>query len=133
MSVKAVIDTNVLVSAFLTKNQNSPTYRIVDAILNDRFTAVYSHGMLDEYAEVLGRDYLNLPPSQVEELLMHIELSGEEALPIESDAYFPDIDDKVFFCTALASEAHLVTGNLKHYPKTDFIVTPAQFCEIAGI
>ena len=43
------------------------------------------------------------------------------------------IDDKVFFCTALASEAHLVTGNLKHYPKTDFIVTPAQFCEIAGI
>ena len=64
MSIKAVIDTNVLVSAFLTKNQNSPTYRIADAILNDRFTAVYSHGMLDEYAEVLGRDYLNLPPSQ---------------------------------------------------------------------
>ena len=133
MSVKAVIDTNVLVSAFLTKNQNSPTYRIADAILNDRFTPVYSHGMLDEYAEVLGRDYLNLPPSRVEELLVHIKLSGEEATPIESDALFPDIDDKVFFCTALAGDAHLVTGNMKHYPRADFVVSPAQFCEIAGI
>ena len=133
MSVKAVIDTNVLVSALLTKNQNSPTYRIADAILNDRFTTVYSHGMLDEYAEVLGRGYLKLPSSRVDELLMHIKLSGEEAMPTESDAHFPDIDDKVFFCTALACDAHLVTGNMKHYPRVDFIVTPAQFCDLVGI
>jgi len=33
MSIKAVIDTNVLVSAFLTKNLNSPTYRVASAIL----------------------------------------------------------------------------------------------------
>ena len=133
MSIKAVIDTNVLVSAFLTKNLNSPTYRVADAILDDKFTLVYSLWMLDEYVDVLGRDYLKLPPSRVEELLMHIKLFGKEVVPAESDAQFPDPDDKVFFCTALAGAANLVTGNMKHYPKADFIVTPAQFCEIVGI
>ena len=133
MSIKAVIDTNVLVSAFLTKNPNSATYRVVGAILDDKFTPVYSLGMLDEYVDVLGRDYLKLPPSRVEDLLMHIKLFGKEVVPAESDAQFPDPDDKVFFCTALAGDAHLVTGNMKHYPKADFIVTPAQFCEIVGI
>ena len=54
MSLKAVIDTNVLVSAFLTKNLNSPTYRVADAILDDKFTLVYSLGILDEYVDVLG-------------------------------------------------------------------------------
>ena len=96
MSIKAVIDTNVLVSAFLTKNPNSPTYRVVGAILDDKFTPVYSLGMLDEYVDVLGRDYLKLPPSRVEELLIHIKLFGKEVAPAESDAQFPDPDDKVF-------------------------------------
>jgi hypothetical protein len=44
-----------------------------------------------------------------------------------------DPDDKVFFCTALAGDAKLVTGNIKHYPPAELVVTPAQFCEIAGI
>lgn len=133
MSIKAAIDTNVLVSAFLTKSQGSPTYRVVDAILNDRFTPVYSHQMFEEYVEVLGRGYLRLPSSRVEELLLHLTLSGEEVVPIESDAHFPDPDDKVFYCAALACDAHLVTGNMKHYPKADFVVSPAQFCDIVGI
>lgn len=133
MSIKAVIDTNVLVSAFMTKNLNSPTYRVASALLDDRFTPVYSLGMLDEYGDVLGRDYLKLPPSRVEELLAHIKLFGKEVVPAESDAHFPDIDDRVFYCTALAGDAHLVTGNMRHYPKADFVVTPSQFCDIAGI
>ena len=49
MSVKAVIDTNVLVSSFLSKNPNSPTVRIANALLGGRFTPVYSRGMIDEY------------------------------------------------------------------------------------
>jgi len=26
-----------------------------------------------------------------------------------------------------------VTGNAKHYPPADFIVSPAEFCDILGI
>ena len=54
-------------------------------------------------------------------------------MPAESNENFPDPDDKVFFCTALVDDAHLVTGNMKHYPPTNFVVTPAQFCELLGI
>ena len=35
MSVKAVIDTNVLVSSFLSKNPLSPPVKIADAILDN--------------------------------------------------------------------------------------------------
>lgn len=101
MNIKAVIDTNVLVSAFLTKNLDSPTYRVAAAILDDKFTPVYSLGMLDEYADVLGRDYLKLPPSRVDELLMHIKLFGKEVVPTDSGETFPDPDDKVFFSPRL--------------------------------
>jgi len=89
--------------------------------------------MLDEYGDVFGRDYLKLSPSRVEELLVHIKLFGKEVVPAESDAHFPDLDDKVFYCTALTGDAHLVTGNMRHYPRADFIVTPSQFCDIVGI
>ena len=46
------------------------------------------------------------------------------------------INGKVFFCTALAASADnplLVTGNAKHYPPADFVVSPAEFCDILGI
>ena len=133
MSVKAVIDTNVLVSSCLSKNPNSPTVRIANAILDEKFIPVYSQGMIDEYAEVLGRNYLNLQTTQIDEFIRHVKVSGEEVVPAESKENFPDPDDKVFFCTALADDAHLVTGNMKHYPPASFVVTPAQFCELLGI
>ena len=49
----------------------------------------------------------------------------------------PDEADRVFYEVTLAgrngNDVKLVTGNMKHYPKADFIVTPAQFCELLGI
>ena len=95
MSVKAVIDTNVLVSAFLSKNQDSPTVRIANAIFDERFIPVYSPDMIAEYTEVLGRDYLKLQTARVYALIRQIQASGEEAHPADSDEPFPDPDDKV--------------------------------------
>ena len=49
----------------------------------------------------------------------------------------PDEDDRVFFEVALAglgvADTRLVTGNIKHYPPIDFVVSPAEFCDILGI
>ena len=75
MSVKAVIDTNVLVSAFLSKNQDSPTVRIANAIFDERFIPVYSPDMIAEYTEVLGRDYLKLQTARVYALIRQIQAS----------------------------------------------------------
>ena len=39
----------------------------------------------------------------------------------------------VFFCTALAANASLDTGKIKHCPKSAIVVTPAEFCDILGV
>ena len=131
--IKAVIDTNVLVAAFWTRNRLSPTVRIANAIAHDGFTPVYSAEMISEYREVLSRTKFNFSAGEVNALINHIVAKGELAEPADIDEHFPDPKDKVFYCTALAGEAHLVTGNMKHYPRADFVVSPAQFCDIAGI
>ena len=44
-----------------------------------------------------------------------------------------DMDDLVFYEVAMQKrddDAYLVTGNQKHYPIMDFIVTPAEMMEI---
>ena len=133
MGIKAVIDTNVLVSSFISKNPNSPTVRIIKAIIEGIFTPVYSDDILSEYEEVLGRGRFKLDPAAISILIQRIKEIGEAVSPIDSEEDFPDPDDKVFFCTALAGDAKLVTGNIKHYPPAELVVTPAQFCEIAGI
>jgi putative PIN family toxin of toxin-antitoxin system len=133
MGIKAVIDTNVLVSSFISKNPNSPTVRIIKAIAEGIFTPVYSNDILSEYEEVLARGHFKLDPSAISILIQRIKEIGEAVSPIDSEEDFPDPDDKVFFCTALAGDAKLVTGNIKHYPPAELVVTPAQFCEIAGI
>ena len=131
--IKAVIDTNVLVAAFWTRNRLSPTVRIANAIAHDVFTPVYSAEMISEYREVLSRAKFNFSAGEVNALIDHIVAKGELAEPADIDAHFPDPKDKVFYCTAFAGDAHLVTGNMKHYPRADFVVSPAQFCDIAGI
>ena len=133
MGIKAVIDTNVLVSSFISKNPNSPTVRIIKAIAEGIFTPVYSDDILSEYEEVLGRGHFKLDPSAISILIQRIKEIGEAVSPIDSEEDFLDPDDKVFFCTALAGDAKLVTGNIKHYPPAELVVTPAQFCEIVGI
>jgi putative PIN family toxin of toxin-antitoxin system len=133
MGIKAVIDTNVLVSSFISKNTNSPTVRIIKAIIEGIFTPVFSDDILSEYEEVLGRGRFKLDPAAISILIQRIKEIGEAVSPIVSEEDFPDPDDKVFFCTALAGDAQLVTGNIKHYPTAELVVTPAQFCEIAGI
>jgi predicted nucleic acid-binding protein len=41
-----------------------------------------------------------------------------------------DEDDRVFYDTATASEAVLVTGNIRHFPAEPFVMTPADFLSV---
>lgn len=133
MSVKAVIDTNVLVSAYWTSNPDSPPARVYRAVLSGTITALVNDEVISEYRDVLHRPKFGFNPEDIDKDVAFMEQAGVVIHPAESDAHFPDIDDKVFFCTALAGGAYLVTGNLKHYPQAGFVVTPARFCELAGV
>ena len=133
MSVKAVIDTNVLVSAYWTRNADSPPARVYRALFSGAVTALVNDEIISEYRDVLHRPKFGFNTEDVDKGIAFIEQSGVKIQPEDSDAEFPDPDDKVFFCTALADDAHLVTGNMRHYPPASFVVTPVQFCELIGI
>lgn len=131
MSIKAVIDTNVFVSAFWRDNEDSPPYRIYRAMMEQRFIPLYNDEIIAEYIDVLHRGKFRFPSRRVDELIMFIEKSGERISPATPDVEtFPDPDDRIFYCVALAAQsdnALLVTGNAKHFPQAPFIITPADF------
>ena len=48
-----------------------------------------------------------------------------------TDGVFPNPKDLVFYEVALSKEdSFLVTGNLKHFPKSPFVVSPAEMIQI---
>lgn len=83
---------------------------------------------------MLNREKFDFDKNEVARLVEHIKRSGKVISPERADETFPDQDDRVFYEVALAEpDAHLVTGNLKHYPNSPIVVTPAQFCELLGL
>ena len=134
--MKAVIDTNVLVSAFMAKRPDSPTVRILKAIVEGRFTPLYAGDIIAEYREVLTRPHFRFNQKAVAAIIDRIVSTGLPIVPAESDEAFPDPDDKIFYCVAQAESddgAKLVTGNLRHYPTAAFVVSPAEFCALIGV
>ena len=60
--------------------------------------------------------------------------NGIEVSRVSFDEQMPDEDDRVFYEVSLSEEdSFLVTGNLKHYPTSPRVITPAQFIEIATL
>ncbi len=130
--IYAVIDTNVLVSALFTKNVESATVKVLDAMLKDNIVPLYNVEILHEYAEVLNRPKFRFSKELVDYYLKAFEEKGLSVQRSKShNDFFPDPKDVVFYEVALSKEdAYLVTGNLKHFPKTPIVVTPAEMLEI---
>jgi len=123
--INAVLDTNVLVSGLLTERGNSVL--IIDAFKEKQFNLIYSSEIITEYYDVLYRDKLGLPVVDIDELLEQIMNTGCPITPAFSDISLTDEDDRIFYDTAKAANAYLVTGNIKHYPQEQFIISPADY------
>ena len=128
-----VIDTNVLVSGLLGRNSSLPTVGILNHLLTSKevITPLYCEEIYQEYENVLYREKFNFKREEVEEVLQRIKDIGISSQRILSKNYFPDPKDVVFYEVALSKEdSFLVTGNIKHFPKVDFVVTPAEMMAI---
>lgn len=132
----AVIDTNVLVSALLARHPASNPVRVVEAVLDGRVLPLHAPGIIEEYREVLSRPEFSFNPALVDAVIGGFLENGREIPPAFSGEPFPDPTDKVFYCVALGAQedgAKLVTGNKRHYPAAAFVVSPAEFCDLAGL
>lgn len=129
----AVIDTNVLLAALLSKNEDSATVKVLDAVFEGKIIPLYHRDILAEYDEVLHREKFHLQSKIIWTVLEAIRQYGVEVFPQPTGAILIDMDDLVFYEVAMVKkdeDAYLVTGNQKHYPFRDFIVTPAEMMEI---
>lgn len=127
----AVIDTNVLVSALLTKNSDSPVVKVVEAIRENIVIPLFNETILTEYAEVLRRERFGFDEAKIEELLYTMKTRGINCDRKPISEFIPDPDDVVFYEVAMSREnAYLVTGNLKHFPKNGRVVSPADMIQI---
>lgn len=128
----AVIDTNVIVSSFL--HHDSVPGQVVDHVVSGRIIPLINQDILEEYSEVLRRNKFGIPEEVVSKFLA---LWSETGIFLDREKTledFIDQDDVVFFEVALSGrstmDAYLVTGNLKHYPIRNYVVTPRQMLEI---
>ena len=129
----AVIDTNILVSALLTRNDTAATLQVFQRVIPGDITPVYSVPIMDEYKEVLSRSKFHFPQVFVDNLLSGIEEIGVCVEGISSGIVLPDMDDLPFYEAARAYQTHqayLVTGNIKHFPQEPFIVTARQLIDL---
>lgn len=129
--IYAVIDTNVMVSAMLTHNIQSATFKVMEAMFENQIIPLYNEDIIDEYEDVLQRPKFGFSESEVNHYLETLKQVGIHSLRIPTTEHFPDPKDVVFYEVAMSKEdAYLVTGNKKHFPNTPIVVTPAEMVEI---
>ena len=129
----AVIDTNVLVSAMLSSRDDAATVQVVGKMLQGAIIPIYSNAITKEYREVLRRRKFGFSVELVDYLLSALEMYGILVDPSPSGVVLPDIKDVPFYEVVLAKRddaAYLVTGNIKHFPREPFIVTPRELLNI---
>ena len=128
MPLYAVIDTNVLVSAFL-KGNSIPHY-VINAMYAGTIIPIYNAEIIAE----LHRPKFCFPPAAVNIAVNAIQEIGLKFDGIPVKEPMPDPKDIVFYAVTLHAreqlESYLITGNIKHFPTKPFVVTPHQILDI---
>lgn len=69
----AVIDTNVIVSALITKRPESPVLQVMQRIFSGRVCALVNEEILAEYKEVLSRPKFELQAETIETVIAELQ------------------------------------------------------------
>lgn len=132
MKYYAVIDTNVIVSSML--KHNSIPGEILDLVISKTIVPLLNEEIIEEYEDVLKRKKFGFDNAQVDNLIANIKANSiflEREHTLEE---FVDEDDIVFYEIVLSAQstmdAFLITGNIKHYPIRNYVVTPKQMIDI---
>lgn len=135
---RAVLDTNVFVSGGTISV--GPSSQIINHWRNQDFVMVASPQLIAEYEEVLQRPkimkYTGLSLQETSQYIQEVKdraymTSGSLRLDVLKDD--PD-DNMVLACAEEGIATHLVTGNKKHFPFTDYkeikVISPREFLSL---
>jgi putative PIN family toxin of toxin-antitoxin system len=115
--VRAVIDTNVLVSGLI--NAAGSPGRIVDLLRSGVLEITVDDRILAEYKDVLRRDYFRVYFSErnCEDIIAYLHKNSHYISSHLVIQDMPDPGDAPFLEVALSTGDPLVTGNKRHYPR----------------
>jgi putative PIN family toxin of toxin-antitoxin system len=112
---RAVLDTNIFVSAALSKNPSSPTREVVERWKRGEFMLLICTPLAEEIAEKL-RDHA-IEPQQVEKLVATLANLAEwiEVPPEKIESLLADPDDNVIVACAVLGEANYIVTYDPHF------------------
>lgn len=142
--VSAVLDTNLIVSAFIF--QRGGPYTVLSALYQGSFDLILSESLQGEYADVLGRSSLieryNIDARRVGAFFRFIRRHGSIVTPAENvSIVVRDPKDMQVLATALGGDAdYLVSGDADLLSLADDprlgpprIVTARAFLDVLGL
>lgn len=133
--MRVVIDTNVIVSSFLS--YTGPPAKIVDLWKDQAFDLVVSEEILSEYERALGYEHVQrihkMSTEEIQKVIENFRLFAEVIKPTTKvDVVLDDPDDNKFIeCAVDGGVDYIVSGdphllNIEHYQNIQ-IFTPASF------
>jgi predicted nucleic acid-binding protein len=127
--VKAVLDTNAVISGLLTPQ--GVCAQIIDQMRMGTFELCIDGRIFAEYVDVLSRPELSIPGWARRDLLDFVRHRARRIDAPLSAIALPHENDMPFLEVALEANAALVTGNRRHFPakacKGVRVVTPTEF------
>ena len=110
---------------------SNPT-KVLHAVTDNRIIPLYNNEIIEEYKEVLSRKKFPFNEELIDAVLQTILTDGlyvDRTTAI--DEFIPDSKDIVFYEVSLSKEgSFLVTGNIKHFPRKHFVITPTEMVEL---
>lgn len=134
LSLRLVLDTNILVSAALKPDSLQRTALTLATTKPGRLYV--SQSILDEYAEVLARPELHIRKGLRLQLLQLLRNHSYLVAPSRTLYVASDADDNIFLeCADAARADYLITGNQRHFPtfwKQTKVINSREFVTLAA-
>jgi putative PIN family toxin of toxin-antitoxin system len=115
--MQVVIDTNIIVAAFLTPHGNTAVF--MDKVFGGCYDVIVTETILKEYDNVLHRNQFHFEETTIAFILDWFRTHGIMVEVDETDypkELMADKKDAPFYVAARCTRSRLVTGNVKHYP-----------------
>jgi putative PIN family toxin of toxin-antitoxin system len=125
MNDRVVLDTNILVSALLSPESGSA--KALNLFLAGSTSLYFDSRILHEYERVLTDPKFPFDQGTVRNLMVLILEMGFSVTPEPFSGSMPDESDRKFVEVAIAADAALITGNMKHYPNGERAVSLSEY------
>lgn len=135
MKYKVVLDTNVLITASLSRNGAS--FRLLSIIDDERIELVLSTPLLKEYEDVLSREKFALEDNDIKDILDYLCLiSSHHQIYYLWRPILKDIKDDMVLELAVKANAIIVTHNKKDFAEAGKfnlpVMTASEFLNLLG-